>query len=212
MNIKPKKILRKLNIDIPRKTVIALAVVASHYPYPAISQADGGPNVIDFLDAVGRLCGGQTSQDISSEGENISLRSAEVTVDPGTGNLRVEQNGVLIAEQGGEPSRAYYECVEKLTEALGGAFASRPTPSARDEIGYPEPTRDEMLQAHTEQVAVGALFVGIDHFEKAGCKPSQNVGYDCSYAIRSGGFGAPKFVTNTFAKAGGRWIMYWRDR
>lgn len=176
----------------------------------AFPQGNPGPNVVDFLRAVGNVCGGQAREVISSEGENISLRNTEVTIDPGTGSIRIERDGVLIAEQDGELSEAYYECVEKLTEALGGDFASPIRLDPADEIGYPEPTRDQMLQAHREQVAVGALFTRIDHFEKAGCKPSSGVGYDCSYLIRAGGFGAPSFVTNTFAKAGNRWVMYWR--
>lgn len=111
---------RKLSILSSFYRVVFLTSVLAVYATPSPSQSD--INVITFLEAVARVCGGSTSQQISTVGDNISLRTAEVTIDPGTGKLSVESNGVLIAEVSGEQSDSYYNCVEGLTETLGGAF------------------------------------------------------------------------------------------
>ena len=188
--------------------VIKVTVIAISFSFGTPSYSQEGVNVVQFLDAVARVCGGSSSENISVEGDNVSLRTTEITIDPGTGSLKVERDGILIAEIDGERSSAYYDCVSDLTEALGGVFSgSGSTLKPSDIIGYSEPTRDEMLAAHSDQVSVGLIFMSIDHFEKIGCRPSNSFGYDCSYTIRSGGFGTPRFVTNTFAKSGGDWVM-----
>lgn len=86
-------------------------------------------NVITFLDAVARVCGGSTSELISTEGNNISLRTSNVTIDPGTGKILVKKDGVLIAELGGEQSTFYYDCVQTLTERLGGELKTLESPN-----------------------------------------------------------------------------------
>lgn len=113
---------RKLSISTPLRCLIFCAFVTSNVPSPTDAQTD--VNVITFLEAVGRVCGGSTGTTITTSGDNISLKTAEVTVDPGTGSLTVRKDGELIAETSGEQSTSYRACVETITEQLGGAFVS----------------------------------------------------------------------------------------
>ncbi|MEO1193204.1 MAG: hypothetical protein AAFY02_15685 [Pseudomonadota bacterium] len=85
-------------------------------------RAGDGVNVLTFLDAVARTCGGSAGESVVVTGDNIALKQAHVTVDKGTGSLVVRKDGVLIAELSGEGSTPYYECVRNLTNALGGIF------------------------------------------------------------------------------------------
>lgn len=117
-----KTMKRKFSTFFSFAVVFLVSMFVGLLHHPAWSQEQ--VNVVTFLDAVARVCGGSTSEQVSSTGDNISLKTAEITVDPGTGSLQVKKDGILIAEIDGERSEAYYECVQGLTESLGGSFQS----------------------------------------------------------------------------------------
>lgn len=78
-------------------------------------------------------------------------------------------------------------------------------------LEYPEPSAEEMLSAHLAQVSPLALqLMPVTDFEKGGCSVIANVGYECSYRIRAGGFGSASSVVNTFSKIGTIWIIRYR--
>lgn len=93
--------------------------------------------------------------------------------------------------------RIYVDCITSADQS-----------DRNENIGYEEPSRDQLLDAHSAQIAPFALqMFPISHFEKAGCKPSNRIGYDCTYTIRAGSGGSIKTVTNTFFLSGDKWIM-----
>lgn len=102
---------------LPKKSLFVATLLSAN---PIHAQTN--VNVVDFLEAVARTCGGSAIETISTRGHNTSLKTAEITVDPGTGSLTVRKDGVLIAEAGGETSKAYYDCVRDLARSLGGIF------------------------------------------------------------------------------------------
>lgn len=112
---------RKFNMGLT-PPILSLAVASLVASNPAAGQ--DSINVITFLQAVRQTCGGTSGATFTSPNADIAFKNAEISIDRGTGELKVERNGVLIASADGIANEAYYKCVENLAKVLGESLSS----------------------------------------------------------------------------------------
>ncbi|MEO1563532.1 MAG: hypothetical protein AAFR98_08865 [Pseudomonadota bacterium] len=120
---------RKFNIGAT-STIIHLILISMLASKPAVGQE--GVNVVSFLDAVARTCGGTSGVTYSSPGSDVAFKNSEISIDKGTGEIKIKREGELIASADGLANDSYYTCVENLTKALGGFVSSNNEASSFD--------------------------------------------------------------------------------